>query len=867
MSDYIKNLNEAQRAAVVHFEKPSLIVAGAGSGKTRVLTCRIAYMLEKGVAPHTILALTFTNKAAAEMRERIAALVGTVKSRYIWMGTFHSVFSRILRAESASLGYPQSFTIYDTADSRNVIKTIIKELSLNDETYKPAAIQARISLAKNNLVTPEAYEANAALVGEDRERKVPRLCEIYKRYAARCREYGAMDFDDLLLNINILFRDFPRVLEKYQNMFRYILVDEYQDTNYAQYIIIRRLAQHHSNVCVVGDDAQSIYSFRGAKIENILRFRNDFPGADVFKLEQNYRSTQTIVNAANSVIEKNRKQIRKESFSEGAKGEAIKVLKAYTDQEEASLVADELRARVRDSGADWSEAALLYRTNMQSRVMEEALRRRGIPYKVYGGLSFYQRKEVKDLIAYIRLVVNPKDDEAFRRIINYPARGIGDVTLNRIAEAAVKHGVSLWEAVSMLPADDLALKAGAGKKVADFVELIRSLSLMRTTSDLYTTGLEIATRSGIIGLYKMENTPEAMSALDNIQELLNSMKTFEEQREQEMREMEASPEEMESLAEGETQVSGPPSLEEWLQNVALLTDADNEKPDEWNKVTLMTVHSAKGLEFRFVFIVGMEENLFPNLMGMGTPEGLEEERRLFYVALTRAKEAAVLSFSETRFKWGNTEFCHPSRFLSEIDPKYLDVAFDLENPAEERDEHPVEGLRRRFVERESGSVSGRYGDRNVSREYPGDYGGGARGGYAGRDGRSWADRENNTQRGEAARRWVSPKPGGGSPVAPRPVERVEVPRPQVGEGTRFRSMGVRAAVADEESVVPPSRFSAASSGAAAYAEGMIVEHGKFGRGRIVAVEQTAGDVKLVVEFEGGGRKTLLSKFARLTVVG
>ena len=864
MSDYIKNLNEAQRAAVVHFEKPSLIVAGAGSGKTRVLTCRIAYMLEQGVAPHTILALTFTNKAAAEMRERIAALVGQARSRYIWMGTFHSIFSRILRAEAASLGYPQSFTIYDTADSRNVIKTIVRELSLSDETYKPAVIQARISLAKNNLVTPEAYEANAALVGEDRERKVPQLCEIYKRYAARCREYGAMDFDDLLLNINILFRDFPQVLAKYQQMFRYILVDEYQDTNYAQYIIIRRLAQHHSNVCVVGDDAQSIYSFRGAKIENILRFRNDFPGAEIFKLEQNYRSTQTIVNAANSVIGKNRNQIRKESFSEGAKGEAIKVLKAYTDQEEASLVADELRARVRDSGADWSEAALLYRTNMQSRVMEEALRRRGIPYKIYGGLSFYQRKEVKDLIAYIRLVVNPKDDEAFRRIVNYPARGIGDVTLNRIGEAAAAHGVSLWEAVSMLPADDLALKSGAGKKVGEFVELIRSLSLMRATTGLYDMGLEIAARSGIIGLYKMENTPEAMSALDNIQELLNSMKTFEEQREEELRMQESSPEEAEGLPEGAgVQVSGPPTLEEWLQNVALLTDADNEKPDERNKVTLMTVHSAKGLEFRFVFIVGLEENLFPNLMGMGTLEGLEEERRLFYVALTRAKEAAVLTFSETRFKWGNTEFCRPSRFLSEIDPKYLDIAFDLEGPGEGGEEHPVEGARRRFAERESGGApAGRYG---ASRE---GYGGGAaRGGYAGRDGRSSADREYNTQRGEAARRWVSPRPGGGSPAAPRPVERVEVPRPQVGEGTRFRSMGVRAASPAVEGDVPPSRFSAPSSGTAAYAEGMTVEHGKFGRGRIVAVERASDDVKLVVEFDGAGRKTLLSKFARLTVIG
>ena len=666
VSEYIQKLNDAQREAVVNFRCPSLIVAGAGSGKTRVLTCRIAYMLEQGVAPDTILALTFTNKAAAEMRERIGQLLSPQATRRIWMGTFHSLFSRILRAEADKLGYPSSYTIYDASDARNLVKQIIREMNLSDETYKPGDIAARISLAKNNLITPGAYEANASLQAEDRERRRPQFVDIYKLYVQKCRQNGAMDFDDLLLNTNILFKDFPDVLARYQAQFRYILVDEYQDTNFAQYVIIRRLAEQHSNVCVVGDDAQSIYSFRGAKIENILRFRNDFPDARIFKLEQNYRSTQTIVDAANSIIEKNTKQIRKRSFSTAEQGEKIKVIKAYTDKEEAILIAGDIASTVREKDLAYSEIAILYRTNAQSRSLEESLRGRNIPYKIYGGVSFYQRKEIKDLLAYVRLVVNPKDDEAFRRVINTPARGIGDVTVNRIAAAAAERNLSLWEAVSTLSSDDMEMKGAAGKKVTAFAGMIGELSGMRATAEAYELGLEIAVRSGIIGTYKMQQTPEAVSALENIEELINSVRAYTDEQKR-------------IAAESGDDAQARVTLDEWLQNVALLTDMDNEKPEERNKVTMMTVHGAKGLEFEYVYVAGLEENLFPSMMSLGNEEGLEEERRLFYVALTRAKRGAVLSFAESRFKWGEMTFCRPSRFLGEIDPKFLDIQFDADD--------------------------------------------------------------------------------------------------------------------------------------------------------------------------------------------
>ena len=661
-SQILKGLNQAQREAVVNYDSPSLIIAGAGSGKTRVLTSRIAYMIEQGVAPYNILALTFTNKAAEQMRERIAQMLPDGRHRYIRMGTFHSVFSRILRDNADRIGFPQSFTIYEPSDCKNLLKTIVRELNLDDTKYKPAMLASRISYAKNCLVTPGAYLANASFGAEDRRMQIPEFGNIYNIYCARCKRNGAMDFDDLLLQTNILLRDCPDVTARYQEQFKYILVDEYQDTNYAQYVIIRRLSQLHSKVCVVGDDAQSIYSFRGAKIENILSFKKDFPDAMIFKLEQNYRSTRTIVEAANSVIERNSKRMEKKCFSEGDMGEKIRVLRAYTDREEAEMVVSDLRDKVRAAGDEWAEAAILYRTNNQSQALEDALRRKGIPYRIYKGNSFYDHKEIKDLLAYIRLVINPRDDEAFKRIVNYPARGIGDTTVERIALLAKARNLSMWEAVDALTAEPVTdpVQKTIVRKVAEFVALVRGLSLARAEKGLYDLGLEIATRSGIIGAYRAENTPEATSALDNIEELLNSMQLFNEQREAEIR-------------AGERQQEERATIEEWLQGVMLMTDMDKDDPQDRNKVTLMTVHSAKGLEYKFVYIVGLEENLFPSQRAVESPDGFEEERRLFYVALTRAKELATLSYAEMRFKWGNMEFSRPSCFLREIDSRYLET--------------------------------------------------------------------------------------------------------------------------------------------------------------------------------------------------
>ncbi|MDD3107681.1 MAG: 3'-5' exonuclease [Alistipes sp.] len=822
MSDYIQTLNDAQREAVTHYQEPSLIVAGAGSGKTRVLTCRIAYMLEQGVAPYHILALTFTNKAAAEMRERISALLSPHLTRQIWMGTFHSIFARILRAESEHLGYPSSYTIYDAADSRNLIKMLIREMNLNDENYKPNEIVSRISLAKNNLITPSAYEANASLLAEDRERRRPQFAELYKSYALRCHQNGAMDFDDLLLQTNILFRDYPEVLAKYQQQFHYILVDEYQDTNSAQYLIVKRLAERQAKVCVVGDDAQSIYSFRGAKIENILRFKNDFPAAKVFKLEQNYRSTQTIVNAANSIIEKNARQIRKHSFSTGEMGEKIRVIKAYTDKEEALMVANDIAATARATSGAYDAIAILYRTNAQSRALEEALRSRNIPYKIFGGLSFYQRKEIKDLVAYIRLVLNPQDDEAFRRIINTPARGIGDVTVGRIASAAAQQGISLWEAIHTLAPEQMDLRGAAGKKVTEFVATIVQLSALRGTASAHELGLEIALRSGIIGCYKMQQSPEATSALENIEELINSIRAYADEQER------ISNEAGESL-------QAPVTLDQWLQNVALLTDMDNDKPEERNKVTLMTVHGAKGLEFDHVYIAGMEENLFPSLMSLGTPEGLEEERRLFYVALTRAKQSAMLSFAESRFKWGEMTFSRPSRFLGEIDGRYLDLQFDeseLETDSAEElnDAGPSfaiprpRALRREGQGEEERTPKGRMPYQGAARTY-------------------YPERERSSREG------ATPK--------------VQVPTP---EG-RFRRMGVRAVAEDSAPLQGAPEPQASQEIAGGLQVGMRVQHEKFGVGEITAIELWNGDQKLSVDFGAAGRKTLLRRIARLRILG
>ena len=826
-SPILQGLNPAQRAAVEAYDSASLIIAGAGSGKTRVLTSRIAYMIQKGIKPKNILATTFTNKAAQEMRERIVKMIPEYltegQARHIWMGTFHSIFARILRTDAERIGFPTNFTIYDASDARNLIKTIVKELNLADDKYKPNVIASRISQAKNALVTPGAYLANSAHATEDRRAQIPEFGNIYNLYCQRCKHNGAMDFDDLLLQTNILLRDCPDVLEYYQKQFKYILVDEYQDTNYAQYIIVRRLSQRHGKVCVVGDDAQSIYSFRGAKIENILSFQRDYPEAKVFKLEQNYRSTRTIVEAANSVIVHNSRRMEKRCFSEGDEGEKIRVLKAYTDREEAELVVQDLRDKVRATGDAWNEAAILYRTNNQSQALEESLRRRGIPYRIYKGASFYDRKEIKDMLAYIRLVVNPRDDEAFRRIVNYPARGIGDTTVLRIAQLAAERGVSMWEAVDALVAEPVSdpVQRTIVRKVAEFVALIRSLSRERAQKGLYDFGMEVASRSGILALFRRENSLEATSALDNIEELLNSMQLFKEQRDAEIR----AGEEL-----------GEATVEEWLQSVTLTTDMDKkEDAGDDDKVTLMTVHSAKGLEFKYVYIVGMEENLFPSQRAAESPEGFEEERRLFYVALTRAKCSAVLSYAEMRFKWGNMEFSRPSCFLREIDPRYLDGAVGAgQTPVREEaaagGRTALEELRRRFdvryQQRAGGSGNPSFG--------------GAKSSFGGRGGAySGGSRPESGAPSFGGR-------GGTDSAFRRPA----LQRPVVPEN--LRRLGGGAA---------PAAGNAAASG---YAVGERVEHPKFGCGEIVRIETLAADHKLVVVFEEYGEKTLLAKFAKLT---
>ncbi|MDP4208783.1 MAG: exodeoxyribonuclease V subunit gamma [Bacteroidota bacterium] len=652
MKDFLKDLNEVQYDAVTQISGPSLVIAGAGSGKTRVLTFRIAHLLNQGVHPRSILALTFTNKAAKEMKERIGQLVGENRAKSLWMGTFHSIFARILRTEAEALGYPSTFTIYDSQDSKNSVRQIIKAMNLDDTVYKPNNVFSRISSAKNNLVTPQAYANSPRTIEADANSRMPKIVDIYREYVTRCYKAGVMDFDDLLLNTNVLFRDFPDILHKYQQMFQYILVDEYQDTNYAQYLIVKKLAQSHRNICVVGDDAQSIYSFRGAKIENILNFRNDYQDYKLFKLEQNYRSTQTIVNAANSLIGKNRNQIQKKVFSENEIGDRIKVFKTATDHEEGFVVAGHITDIHMSDRIIYRDFAILYRTNAQSRIFEEALRKRNIPYKVYGGLSFYQRKEIKDLLAYLRLIVNPRDDEAFRRIINYPARGIGDTTVGRLEEGAQKYGVSFFEVAASPDLSPLGINKGTQAKIQQFIAFIRKFSVQTASMDAYELAYQVASGSGILNELKQDKTPENISKFENIEELLNSIREFTTQSQNE---------------------DGPLTLENYLENVALLTDADGEKPEDADKVTIMTIHASKGLEFKVVFIVGMEEDLFPSKMVLTSPDDVEEERRLFYVAITRAKEKAFLSFVETRFRWGNLTNCSPSRFLTEIDEQYLDL--------------------------------------------------------------------------------------------------------------------------------------------------------------------------------------------------
>jgi ATP-dependent DNA helicase UvrD/PcrA len=649
-TNYLNELNEPQKQAVTNFEGPSLIIAGAGAGKTRVLTYRIVHLLENSVPAGKILALTFTNKAAKEMKERITRIVNPAIARNLWMGTFHSIFAKILRIEADKLGYKSNFTIYDSSDSKSLIRSIVKELNLDDKIYKTGVIASRISTAKNNLITASMYGADSSMNEYDKSSRMPLLADIYRTYATRCFKANAMDFDDLLINTNILLRDFPDALETYQLRFNYVLVDEYQDTNYSQYLIVKKLAALHHNICVVGDDAQSIYSFRGARIENILEFKNDYPDYKLYKLEQNYRSTQNIVDASNAIIANNEGQIKKKVYSMNEAGEKIQVFQSITDTEEGFNIASDIFDKKNALQLLWSDFAILYRTNAQSRIFEETLRKKFIPYKIYGGLSFYARKEIKDILAYFRMIINPEDEEALKRSINYPKRGIGDTTTQKIFKLANALDVTPWSILPEAQKYPGSFNSGTSKKLLMYSDVINSLRLNSDTTDAFEKAKEIAMGSGIMREFKEGQSPEEISRYENLEELLNAIKIFTESAE----------------TNGE-----PSTLEAYMANVSLLTDQDTEKEEDRNKVTLMTMHSAKGLEFKHVYIVGMEDTLFPSPMSSGSARELEEERRLFYVAVTRAEKQASLSYALNRYKWGNLERCSPSRFLKEIDQKFL----------------------------------------------------------------------------------------------------------------------------------------------------------------------------------------------------
>ena len=784
MPDYIEELNEGQRNAVLYNDGPSLVIAGAGSGKTRVLTYKIAYLLENGYQPWNILALTFTNKAAREMKERIARQVGPERARHLWMGTFHSMFLRILYVEAGYIGFTSQFTIYDTADSKSLIRSIIKEMGLDEKVYKPGMVQARISNAKNHLVSPAGYANNKEAYEGDRAAKVPALRDIYQRYWERCRQADAMDFDDLLFYTFLLFRDHPEVLARYQDQFRYILVDEYQDTNFAQHSIVLQLAKNHQHVCVVGDDAQSIYSFRGADIDNILYFTKVYPDTKVFKLEQNYRSTQTIVRAANSLIEKNQWQIRKEVFSEKEKGEAIGVYQAYSDVEEGDIVVNKIAELRREKRYAYSDFAILYRTNAQSRIFEEAMRKRSMPYRIYGGLSFYQRKEIKDVIAYFRLIVNPNDEEAFKRIINYPARGIGDTTVGKIIAAATGHNVSLWTVLCEPLAYGLNFNKGTVGKLQAFRELISAFITDAAEKNAYEIGADIIRQSGIINDVCQDSSPENLSRKENIEELVNGMSDFCAQRQEE----------------------GNPNvlLGDFLSEVSLLTDQDSDKDGDDEKITLMTVHSAKGLEFKNVFVVGMEENLFPSGMVGDSPRALEEERRLFYVAITRAEEHCFLSYAKTRFRYGKMEFGSPSRFLKDIDIRFLRLPQDA-------------GMFRR-VEEEAVA-------------------------FRRENARGFAPDKEDAPYGGKERVSVRPKQQIIAPTVPRNLKRV-------------------APSANTASTSP-----SAGASANRVQQGQLIEHERFGLGEVLKVEGEGDNAKATIRFKNAGDKQLLLRFARFKVIG
>ena len=802
-SAILEGLNSEQKAAVSCVDGPVLIVAGAGSGKTRVLTSRIAYILaEKGCDPASILALTFTKKAASEMKERIALMVGERKARRLYMGTFHSVFIRFLREFSESLGYPQSFTIYDTSDSVSAIKTCLKELQLDDKVYKPKDVLSRISMAKNNLVTAEAYMRNTAAMQNDLNAKKPLIWKIYQLYAAKCKQAGVMDFDDILLNMNILLRDNPAALESIAGRFKYLMVDEYQDTNFAQYLILKKLSQFHHNLCVVGDDSQSIYAFRGAKIENILNFKKDYPGHNIFRLEQNYRSTRVIVDAANSVIARNSARIPKECYSMGEQGEKIRLIQAYTEQEEALLIASSIVSRIHAEHAEYQDFAILYRTNSQSRALEEALRKRNLPYVIFSGNSFFERAEVKDMMAYFKLIVNINDDESFKRIVNKPARGIGDTSLNALAAAAVANETSLFKAAYAENVEQFGLKPAAVKKIREFCEMISRLAVRVPREDAYTVATALAMESGLLMFYRSDTSVEGQSRTANVEELLNSVKAYIDEKHSEyFEEMQADG----TVAEGvELSASDLPvvTLGDYLENVSLLSAVDLEDDEETsNKIALMTVHSSKGLEFPYVYVAGMEENLFPSGGFMASESEIEEERRLFYVAMTRAKKAVQFSFASTRMRNGKTESNSPSRFVREVDPQYI------ANPlsTEIQEDGASDG-------NESGFRFGKRGWNNNS--------------Y----GRSGAVRVEKKE--------VSPKP-----ASPAVIRR---PQPVVAKR------------------VPDSEFE--PTPILQLRAGQRIEHNRFGFGQIVEISGSAADMKAKISFDEHGEKILILKYAKIRVV-
>jgi len=786
--DFLKGLNKAQNAAVTCPDAPALVIAGAGSGKTRVLTFRIAYLLKKGIPAGKIMALTFTNKAAKEMKERISSLVGGSVTKQLWVGTFHSIFSRILRMESEAVGMPSNFTIYDSSDSKNLIHTILKSLSIDEKTYKKNIVAKRISMAKNNLITPAAYKATAEIIEYDSSIRMPRIFEVYGEYARRCQLAGAMDFDDLLLKTNLLFRNHPEILKKYQQRFTEFLVDEYQDTNYAQYLIVKYLASAHHHLFVVGDDAQSIYSFRGARIENILNFKRDYPQYNLYKLEQNYRSTQTIVNAANSIIAKNKKQIPKRVFSDNSEGENIKVFEALTDNEEGIIVAKEIMEKHLSRHDLYKDDAILYRTNAQSRILEESLRKLNIPYKIYGGLSFYQRKEIRDILSYFRLVVNEKDNEALKRIINLPARGIGGTTISKLEQASLAEDKSIYELIKdIFSCHTISLNKGTLGKLMKFSELIQKFSEINSTSDAYTTANAIASQTGLMSSLYKDQTPEGLSRYENMEELMNGIQEFTTNAKEE---------------------GQPEKLSDYMEGVALMTDQDRDKEGDDDNVTLMTIHSAKGLEFKNIFIVGMEENLFPScpIGGVATLESLEEERRLFYVAVTRAKENACLSYAKQRYRWGKLEFCNPSRFIREIDNKFLDLP-EEDDSMDYQSEFSSFDQKSNFSNQSNNFSSRPFSDKN---SFP-----------------------KKTQR-------KSLTPPEHPAFLKKKLIRLNQANQQISnfQGDDPRKIQV----------------------------GMQVEHQRFGRGKVLKTEGVFPDLRAVIFFKNIGEKQLILKFAKLKIL-